>query len=568
MVDEGDPLAQPSFAGDASAWPQLVAWTSTTPTAYQIPGAHSVGLVRSLSTTEDAYRFECRFVINAAGQVAFQLGAESRSATGEVLVAAEPRTPVALVGCADCETEPPAIAGSVVEPASGGGVHAVPVTFELTATDLTGPVDALDPRRALPARGIQRVYWQWIRGPLAAYDPNFAACPAYPGTTIQCAEAEATSEGEYAPSFAVLLQIDPLDAAGYNVIEFWAMDGAGNVSARGRQSLAFDAEPPYPLFAFPPPSGPCWYDEQEGVNHCWYNRPLSVPVNLFDNMTRSSEIVASGAAMPLVFSAEGENPPLEIVLTDAAGLSAAYSSADGYYNGRIVHIDSVPPTTRITPAGGSTPALLQRVRLTASDDGAGVHKTFYALSHGGTTGAAIEYQGGDIVLSGAGEWTVIFWSTDAAGNVEPQRRATFSLGAVNRPPVCDRATGGEIWPPNPRRFVAAAPAGVSDPDGDRVSVRIVSVMQDEPVDSTGDGRFAPDALIADGALWLRAERDSGGDGRVYAVTFEASDDRGGRCAGTVLWTVPKSRGDGGAAVDSGPRYDSLAGGGPLSPRGK
>jgi hypothetical protein len=56
---------------------------------------------------------------------------------------------------------------------------------------------------------------------------------------------------------------------------------------------------------------------------------------------------------------------------------------------------------------------------------------------------------------------------------------------------------------------------------------------------------------------LRAERDVDGDGRVYRVSFTASDGLGGSCSGTTTVQVPRQ---GDTAADSAPpSYDSFRG---------
>ncbi|HEX6162205.1 MAG TPA: putative Ig domain-containing protein, partial [Vicinamibacterales bacterium] len=131
----------------------------------------------------------------------------------------------------------------------------------------------------------------------------------------------------------------------------------------------------------------------------------------------------------------------------------------------------------------------------------------------------------------------------------------------NAPPVCSAATGGEIWPPNHKRFYVAAINGLSDPDGDPIAINVTGIWQDEPIDSTGDGKFAPDGYIADGQAWVRAERNghgnkAKGNGRVYEIFFTAADNKGGSCSGSVFWTVPHDQGQRSTAIDDGVRYDS------------
>lgn len=99
--------------------------------------------------------------------------------------------------------------------------------------------------------------------------------------------------------------------------------------------------------------------------------------------------------------------------------------------------------------------------------------------------------------------------------------------------------------------------GVTDPDGDLVTITIDRIFQDEPVQGPGSGNTAPDGdgIGSDTAL-LRAERNGGGNGRVYHVYFTADDGKNGRCSGEVVVYAPKSQGKYSPRVDDGPLYDS------------
>ena len=103
--------------------------------------------------------------------------------------------------------------------------------------------------------------------------------------------------------------------------------------------------------------------------------------------------------------------------------------------------------------------------------------------------------------------------------------------------------------------------GAIDPEGDPVSITIDSIYQDEPVNTFGDGSFAPDGRgLGTSTAQVRAERAGAGrvlgNGRVYHILFTAVDSYGGSCSGEILVGVPKSRGNGGGAVDDGALYDS------------
>lgn len=137
----------------------------------------------------------------------------------------------------------------------------------------------------------------------------------------------------------------------------------------------------------------------------------------------------------------------------------------------------------------------------------------------------------------------------------------FDLTALwNRDPVCSEAYPSidTLWPPN-HKFVPVSVLGVTDPDGDAFTITIDSIWQDEPVDTFGDGTFAPDGMgVGTAIAEVRAERSGNpnvpGNGRVYHIGFTATDDFGGSCSGTVMTGVPHDKKD--TPVDDGPFFDS------------
>jgi hypothetical protein len=141
-------------------------------------------------------------------------------------------------------------------------------------------------------------------------------------------------------------------------------------------------------------------------------------------------------------------------------------------------------------------------------------------------------------------------------------KGVFTILTDNQPPVCDAAYGGEIWPPNHKRFYAAPINGVTDPENQAITIVVTGIWQDEAVDSDGDGQFSPDGQgVGTSTAWIRAERNghqnkAAGDGRVYEILFRATDSKGAFCDGSVFWTVPHDQGQRSTAIDSGMRYDS------------
>ncbi|MCW9026497.1 MAG: hypothetical protein OQJ77_04195 [Thiovulaceae bacterium] len=127
----------------------------------------------------------------------------------------------------------------------------------------------------------------------------------------------------------------------------------------------------------------------------------------------------------------------------------------------------------------------------------------------------------------------------------------------NNPPNCEAAHTNinSIWPPN-HKLVDITLAGVTDPDGDAISVEVVSIYQDEAVNELGDGNSEPDGYgIGTNIAKIRAERSGLGNGRVYSITFKASDDKGLSCSTVITVGVPHDKKDI-AVLDNDKNFDS------------
>ena len=134
------------------------------------------------------------------------------------------------------------------------------------------------------------------------------------------------------------------------------------------------------------------------------------------------------------------------------------------------------------------------------------------------------------------------------------------IARENQPPNCANATPSTdaLWPPD-HKFVPIEVLGVTDPDGDTISIAIDSIFQDEEVNARGSGKTSPDGKgVGDSIAQVRAERagtnKTPGNGRVYHIFFTADDGYGGYCSGEVLVGVPHDKKD--TPVDDGPLYDS------------
>ena len=112
------------------------------------------------------------------------------------------------------------------------------------------------------------------------------------------------------------------------------------------------------------------------------------------------------------------------------------------------------------------------------------------------------------------------------------------------PSISVDVTPDELWPPNHRMVNVGATVTAADTCGP-TSVVLESVASDEPDNGTGigDGDTDNDIQHADTgtedySFKLRAERAGTGDGRVYTITYTATDGSGNQASGNALVNVP------------------------------
>ena len=132
----------------------------------------------------------------------------------------------------------------------------------------------------------------------------------------------------------------------------------------------------------------------------------------------------------------------------------------------------------------------------------------------------------------------------------------------NQDPDCSEAYADPdcLWPPN-NKMVPVNILGVTDPDGDPVTIVITGITSDEATATekgAGGPKHAPDADgIGTDTAELRSERSGKGNGRVYEISFIALDGEGGECEGSVAVCVPHDQsGEDCECIDDGQIYDA------------
>ncbi len=113
------------------------------------------------------------------------------------------------------------------------------------------------------------------------------------------------------------------------------------------------------------------------------------------------------------------------------------------------------------------------------------------------------------------------------------------------PPTIDviYLTPDVLWPANHKYVDVNAEVFASDNFDLDVDVTLVSVTSSEPDNGEHDGNTVDDIVIVDDLTFmLRAERSGKGPGRIYTVTYQATDSCGNFSTGDAIVTVPHDNG--------------------------
>jgi hypothetical protein len=146
---------------------------------------------------------------------------------------------------------------------------------------------------------------------------------------------------------------------------------------------------------------------------------------------------------------------------------------------------------------------------------------------------------------------------------ELEHFSIYSLSGLtyNRPPDVSNAYPSKecLWPCN-HKFTDVTVEGVTDPDGDEVEITITGITSDEPASIPDSKSHSPDALgVGTATASLRAERLGKGNGRVYEISFVASDGKVGEAEGMVKVYVPHSKkANTCTCIDDGQKYDATS----------
>lgn len=143
--------------------------------------------------------------------------------------------------------------------------------------------------------------------------------------------------------------------------------------------------------------------------------------------------------------------------------------------------------------------------------------------------------------------TTVTWSAVDESSNEGTATQTVKIVDTTPPQLTATVSPTGLWPPNHKLAQITASITVSDICDPNPTVRLISITSNEPDNGVGDGNTSDDIQEAelgtdDRSFLLRSERSGPGDGRVYTITYEASDASGNTTVREATVTVATSQG--------------------------
>jgi hypothetical protein len=128
-------------------------------------------------------------------------------------------------------------------------------------------------------------------------------------------------------------------------------------------------------------------------------------------------------------------------------------------------------------------------------------------------------------------------ATDEAGNTGSDN-VTVTVVDTTPPEIMVSVTPDSLWPPNHKYAQVEANVTAQDICDPSPTITFVSITSNEPDNGIGDGNTVNDiTILSNYTFEFRAERSGNGVGRVYTITYQATDASGNSAQASATITV-------------------------------
>ena len=152
--------------------------------------------------------------------------------------------------------------------------------------------------------------------------------------------------------------------------------------------------------------------------------------------------------------------------------------------------------------------------------------------------ADVEITDDGLAIYPLGATMVTFTATDDSGNAV-SKSMTVTVVDTTPPTISVSVMPDSLWPPNHKMVDIQATVSANDICDASPDVILTSITSDEPDNGLGDGDKPNDIAVTTLFTFkLRSERSGEYDGRVYTITYTATDDSGNSASATDTVIVP------------------------------
>jgi hypothetical protein len=217
---------------------------------------------------------------------------------------------------------------------------------------------------------------------------------------------------------------------GDHTILYWSTDNAGNVESQNTFHIKIDTAAPSTTLTTSPasPDGSNSWFKQSSVSFTLATTDTtSGAASRFYTIDGGATQTYSGA---VTINTQGDHT-VTYWSTDSAG-NVESANTTHIKIDNVASVSAIPTTTPASPNGSNSwfvsPNSSVSFTLTATDATSGVANRFYTLD-----GGATQTYSTAVVVTGNGDHTILYWSTDNAGNVESQN--VFHIKIDTTPPT-------------------------------------------------------------------------------------------------------------------------------------